>query len=844
MSRTVLGAAAPVFDITPPRRGARSLMAAALLLLAVFLFLCLSTSRTRPSLIGSAGVFIDFLLTFVLGRISAFGAPILIALIAVGLARLLRVGQILRRAIPFVICCLTLSCMIRLWLGEAQGTTQADETAFAWSGLFAAFIIHEKGLGLPNLVGQAGAWMILGSVMFVSAAVLTDFFFLARLSRFAPAWLGRWRESRQLKSARRLDFPHSDPDVVLCLTQQTRDMDQALQITPPWIGEEGGPAATAGGAEPPAGAGPEIERPGPVAAVQTDLFREPIGGEVPGRAKSPRARKDETAASGAETEQEELDLFAEYQLPSVSLMSPPPPDLPKTSNEELQRQATLLEQKLKDFKIEARVVKITQGPVITRFEIKPAAGVRVSAIANLERDLAMALAAVSVRIQAPIPGKDTVGIEAPNSRSTPVFLREVMESDEFQQTRMRLPFCLGKTIAGQPMVVDLADMPHLLIAGTTGSGKSVCLNAIICSFLMRYTPDELKFIMIDPKRVELSVYHDIPHLLAPVVSDPRKAAGALNWMVDQMQERYKQLAELKVRNIDGYNALFDPRNPDPKLLGRNLEPMPRVVLVIDELADLMMIARNEVEEAIIRLAQLARAVGIHLILATQRPSVNVITGIIKANFPARIAFQVSSVVDSRTILDYKGAETLLGKGDMLYMSVKSPRPERMQGCFVSDKEVENLAEFVRSQGPAFYVMKDFKDTSEKKKDNGRPPSSAASRDGSEWEVRGPMTREDGQPMEASEIFSEYLKDEVFRAATKLVLANNKASVSLIQRRLKVGFARSGRLMDMMQEAGLVGEHKGSKPRDILVDPAEYLMAIGQYENEELGGEDAAGDAED
>ncbi|MCX7048259.1 MAG: DNA translocase FtsK, partial [Candidatus Sumerlaeota bacterium] len=439
-----------------------------------------------------------------------------------------------------------------------------------------------------------------------------------------------------------------------------------------------------------------------------------------------------------------------------------------------------------------------------------------------------------------------------NAKPTPVFLREILESEEFRNSRRHLPCCLGKMISGQAMVADLVEMPHLLIAGTTGSGKSVCLNAIICSFLMRFAPDKLKFIMVDPKRVELNVYQDIPHLLSPVVNDPRKAAGALNWLVEQMEERYKMLADFNVRNIDGFNTMFDPKNYSKKLIGHNLQPMPRIVVIIDELADLMMVARNEVEDAVIHLAQMARAVGIHLILATQRPSVNVITGIIKANFPVRIAFRVSSNVDSRTILDTKGAETLLGKGDMLYMSVRSPRPERLQGCFVSDKEVEMLTDFIRNQQRAIYVMQDFKAPSELEKERmeasmemeaeAEAASSSGTRDGANWEVMGQMTHPDGTPMKPEEIWMEYMKDDLFRAASKLIMQNRSASVSLIQRRLKVGFARSGRLMDMLQESGIVGEHKGSKPRDIIVDPIRYLNLIEQYESRlQIGGRGGNGE---
>jgi S-DNA-T family DNA segregation ATPase FtsK/SpoIIIE len=365
-------------------------------------------------------------------------------------------------------------------------------------------------------------------------------------------------------------------------------------------------------------------------------------------------------------------------------------------------------------------------------------------------------------------------------------------------------FCLGKTISGEPFVGDLAKMPHLLIAGATGSGKSVCLNAIIASFLFRQSPDHVKFIIIDPKRVEMSVYQAIPHLMAPVVFEARKAASALAWAVELMEDRYKILAEIGVRNIDSYNELALTDKPHKKLMGKQVEYLPHLVIVIDELADLMMIARNEVEEYVIRLAQLSRAVGIHLVIATQRPSVNVITGIIKANFPSRIAFQVSSKVDSRTIIDMNGAETLLGRGDMLFYHAGAPKPIRVQGAFIAEEEVEALVEHIRNQQKALYVKEDFEVRAEEKR--AQQEASAG------IPVAGP--------------FEEFSDEDLYKRALRLILESKKASVSLIQRRLKIGYARAGRLMDMMEEEGIVGPYRGSKPRDLLVDPAEELAKRG------------------
>jgi S-DNA-T family DNA segregation ATPase FtsK/SpoIIIE len=435
-------------------------------------------------------------------------------------------------------------------------------------------------------------------------------------------------------------------------------------------------------------------------------------------------------------------------------------------------------------------------------------------------------------------------VEVPNKRANTVMLKELLESEEFQAHKSTLAFTLGKNIAGEPVVCDLAQMPHLLIAGATGSGKSVCLNTIIASFLYRNKPDRVRFVMIDPKRVELSIYQAIPHLIAPVVTDTRKAAAALGWCVEQMEERYKRLADVGVRNIDGYNALAMGTEPSHKTLGNPLQYMPHIVMIIDELADLMMVAKNEVEEYVIRLAQMARAVGMHLIIATQRPSVNVITGIIKANFPSRIAFQVSSKVDSRTILDLNGAEALMGRGDMLY-SPGGVKPFRLQGAFVSDAEVERLADAIRGQERARYEKEDFevKPTAADRAKAQRGLGEEDYEDG--WEdgdgadgaeegdaeagngARGAMNglamrgRAADAPLKPCDV--EAMSDEeLYEMALRLVLESRKASVSYIQRRMKIGYARAGRLMDMMEENGIVGPYQGSKPRDLLVDPGKYL----------------------
>ena len=536
-----------------------------------------------------------------------------------------------------------------------------------------------------------------------------------------------------------------------------------------------------------------------------------------------------------------MQLFTPYDLPDLALLSPAARVESRITKEEMEDISIRLENTLAEFGISAVVTQVTQGPTVTRFEIQPAAGVKVAKIVSLENDIAMRVEAESVRIIAPIPGKAAVGLEIPNRKPTPVMMREIIDTDQFRNHPSPLAFALGKTISGEPYICDLAKMPHLLIAGTTGSGKSVSLNGIICSILYRMAPDKVKFIMVDPKRVELNVYRDIPHLLAPVVCEPRKAAAALNWAIEQMEDRYKRLAALGVRNIDGYNAIVCSSEPHPKAIGRQLEYMPHIVIVIDELADLMIIARNEVEDSIIRLAQMSRAVGMHLIIATQRPSVNVITGIIKANFPSRIAFKVSSKVDSRTILDSNGAESLLSRGDMLFAPSGMPKPIRLQGCFLSDAEVERIADFVRSQQQVTYVKDDFgnRTTGEGgglRMDGIDADDSSVPMPGDEgaddYDYGFVQSRRDdagaGRPAEDGEAIDEQL----FTQAVKLILTHRKASVSMLQRKLKIGFARAGRVMDMVEEAGIVGPSLGSKVREIIVDPDEYLERM--EEEEEAG----------
>ena len=469
-----------------------------------------------------------------------------------------------------------------------------------------------------------------------------------------------------------------------------------------------------------------------------------------------------------------------YEYPPVELLSKPGKKTLKGGAKALTDTATKLQKTLYSFGVSAKVENVSVGPAITRYELKPAEGVRVSKIANLADDIALNLAAETIRIEAPIPGKQAVGIEVPNKEKEVVHFREIIESKEFKENKSKLTVGLGKDVAGNVELADIAKMPHVLIAGSTGSGKSVCINTIITSIIYNAKPSEVKFVMVDPKVVELSVYNGIPHLLIPVVTDPKKAAGALAWAVQEMDDRYNKFAEKGVRDLKGYNKAIEKENEFGKL--------PQIVIIIDELADLMMVAKNDVEDAICRLAQKARAAGMHLVIATQRPSVDVITGLIKANVPSRIAFAVSSQVDSRTILDSVGAEKLLGKGDMLFFPSGAPKPSRVQGAFVSDDEVEKIVSFIKSNGTATYS----EDILESIENNNKTDK------------------------EISESTEDDETDPFLMDAIQTVVETGQASTSFIQRKFKVGYARAGRIIDQMEERGVISGYQGSKPREVLM----------------------------
>lgn len=522
---------------------------------------------------------------------------------------------------------------------------------------------------------------------------------------------------------------------------------------------------------------PMAEEEMPVEEVQ------PVAEEMPtdvpaAEPAKPEAQK-ETAQQPAAAPAEPAEK--PYVFPPISLLGRDPGNSSGSGILEQQKNGRKLEMTLKSFGVEARVINVSAGPTVTRYEVSPSQGVKVSKIVNLADDIALNLAASGIRIEAPIPGKAAVGIEVPNKETKSVYLRTVLESDAFRKHPSKLAFALGEDITGNPIVTDIAKMPHLLIAGATGSGKSVCINTLITSILYKADPKEVKLLLVDPKVVELSVYNGIPHLLIPVVTDPKKASAALNWAVREMLERYNDFAACGVRDIKGFNAMKEEKGePEAK--------MPQIVIIIDELADLMMAAPGEVEDSICRLAQMARAAGMHLIIATQRPSVDVITGVIKANIPSRLAFAVSSGIDSRTILDMVGAEKLLGKGDMLFYPSGQAKPSRIQGAFVTDKEVEQIVDFLRK----------------------------SSRPGYTQEMVDQIT---AVAKSASGLSEE--TDEFFEQAVDLILEKEKASVSMLQRQFRIGYNRAARLMDELERRGLVGPEEGSKPRKVLITRAQW-----------------------
>ena len=671
---------------------------------------------------------------------------------------------------------LVLACT-SAFMSLALGSVEVGTRSFRAGGYVGEFV---SGL-MAEYLSRTGSVIVILALLVVAVILSTQFSFgrlFSALFHMAvalarAAWTGlrrRLEERQRAKQRREVIAKHvkkgTAPEVVKAAVDRARATDSVA----PRTRVTGKPAEVT-----PADDDGEIDEVKEAARVTPPVVqkrgRGPVAPPLPLPAPEPSSRGAfERRLSG-------------YTLPQMSLLDPPKAER-KIDERELMESARLLEEKCREFAVEGAVVQIHPGPVVTTFEFKPDAGVKYSKVTGLADDLCLAMRAESILIER-IPGKSTVGIQIPNAHRETISLRELLESDTYQRSASKLTLALGKTIHGEPYMTDLATMPHLLIAGSTGTGKSVGLNAMLTSILYRATPDDVRMIMIDPKRLELGMYDDIPHLMTPVVVDPKKASNALRWAVREMEERYKTLAAFGVRNIEQYNRnirLMVENNELPEGATEIPRPLAFIVVVVDELADLMMVAGNEVEESIARLAQMARAVGIHLILATQRPSVDVITGLIKANLPSRISFRVASKIDSRTILDSNGAEQLLGKGDMLLLPPASSQKIRLHGPYISEQESARLASFLRKQGKPSYdesITEDDKKT-------------------------GPEA-------------IEFEKDDLYDEAARIVVESGQVSISYLQRKLRIGFSRAARLVDMMEAEGLVSPGAGGKPREVLVD---------------------------
>jgi S-DNA-T family DNA segregation ATPase FtsK/SpoIIIE len=727
-------------------------------------FFSTGTHEVPANFAGRVGAFLGELSFQVLGYAS-YLIPAMIAVAGWHYFWCRAIDAVYTKAIGALMLFACSSAFLNLTLGRVD----FGPRAFRAGGYLGEWI----GGFMAEYLSRTGSVIVILALMVAAVILATQFSFgrvFAALFAILQGLGGRgvdafrlWREERRKARQRRevlVKYGKKETVVESKTDRKTVRIDRPLE---PAAARERVAARAADDDEPP------VSRTPPV--VQKKGTRTPVSAPLP----------------LPEPERVERRLGA-YSLPPVSLLDAPKAEH-KIDERELMDSARLLEEKCREFSVEGSVVQIHPGPVVTTFEFKPDAGVKYSKVTGLADDLCLAMQAESVLIDR-IPGKATVGIQIPNPNREAISLRELLESDTYTRSASKLTFALGKTIHGEPFMADLATMPHLLIAGSTGSGKSVGLNAILTSILYRATPDDVRMIMVDPKRLELGMYEDIPHLMTPVVVEPKKAANALRWAVREMEDRYKTLAAYGVRNIEQFNrnvrAMLESGEVPGE--GQPTRPLPFIVVVVDELADLMMVAGNEVEESICRLAQMARAVGIHLILATQRPSVDVITGLIKANLPARISFRVSSKIDSRTILDSNGAEQLLGKGDMLFLPPASSRHTRLHGPYISEQESARVASFLRKQGKPVY---DESITDEEKKAG------------------------DGMV---------YEKDDLYDDAARIVVETGQASISYLQRKMRIGFSRAARLVDMMEAEGLVSAATGGKPREVLVG-REYFEEV-------------------
>jgi S-DNA-T family DNA segregation ATPase FtsK/SpoIIIE len=857
-------------------------LAISIFLVGLFLLLSLATHSAGSNLMGALGENVYQLLTFVFGKYVAYVPVLLTLLWGISFWRGRRWRHEPVRVAGGFLAIVFLCAILAIPYANVDFT---HDEGFRAGGALGNFLVHHECLDLRNLLGVGGCYLFFITLLTVSLLIAGNISIRQVLAR-AFASLCAWRPfalspspagvaddeaaspggsilGRMLRriTSRPIELEESGDDEPL---ERVEIDSESGQTSRRWMGgllrrratPEAEPEDT-----------PELP-PDPIATdplPRKHESRSPAPSSAPPLVESawqeaPQSPNPEDSASplvAASERSDDLltDIFAgdatpeqKYVPPPITIFREQPHVTDPAWDQEIKKLANDLVATLADFGVSARVAKIERGPTVSRIEVEPAPGVKISRITALEADMALAMCAESVRIIAPVPGRGTVGFEIPNKRRQLVCLREIIQDPRFLEHESPLAIALGATTTGDPFIGDLATMPHLLIAGATGSGKSVCLNSIICSILFRMPPDAVKFIMIDPKRVELNVYRDIPHLLAPVVSAVKAAAGALKWAIAEMESRYKELEKLGVRNIAAYNSIVKAEGdkarylrvgtgPNARIVEYTPRYMPHIVIVIDELADLILTARNEVEDSIVRLAQMSRAVGMHLIIATQRPSVNVITGIIKANFPCRIAFRVAQKIDSRTILDCNGAEALLGRGDMLFSASGGEKPIRLQGCYASDAEVQALTDYLRQQQAPQYWEETFMDEEE-----GDGEGEAASAD--EASAGSASARESdaengvaatGRPETASRRRREDSADDgtdpidetLLRDAIRVILEHRCASTSLLQRKLRVGFARAGRLMDMMEEMEIVGPSVGPKPRDILVDPDEYLNRMNE-----------------
>ncbi|MEO5987637.1 MAG: DNA translocase FtsK 4TM domain-containing protein [Candidatus Eisenbacteria bacterium] len=719
---------------------------------------------------GPVGAGLAYGLALAFGRAAAFGVPLLCGSWAWNRLRNRAVRPLVVTSVMGSLLVFELCTMFGLGLGEAG--------RWNWSGAWG----FGTAMALGASMGAVGSWVVAGTVLFVTALAASEMGFhwishLAHRMFLDPAKglaggvagaYGQWQERRT--EAARLAAKQGSKvkqKKAARLVPVVASVEEAIAEPMPLRPDARVSRATILESEAGANGAAMPLRPAPAPVIK--------------QAPKPKMRLlDPPLPSGP---------VPTEALPPLSLLEMPTQPADPVTPADLQLQANLLVAKLADFDIDGRVTEIHPGPVVTMFEFEPAAGVKVGQIVSLEDDLALALRANKIRVIAPLPGRGTVGVEIPNPRRRTVYLREVLSSQAYDKSEAALKVPLGVDVNGQPFVADLAKMPHVLVAGATGAGKSVCLNSLITGLLFQHDPSTLQIVMVDPKMVELSMYNGIPHLVLPVVTEAKKAAKALRWAVGEMEKRYKLLAMVGARNIMTYNErVADGRMPAPAEGEKAVERLSYVVVIVDEFADLMVQVPGEVEEPIARLAQMARAVGIHLVLATQRPSVDVVTGVIKANFPSRIAFRVASKTDSRTVLDHNGAENLLGMGDMLYLPAGKPEPHRIHGCYVSEEETVRVVDFWRAKAAANQAA--------------APPLAT--------EVVLPEGDDDGGG-------DDFMDDELIPEAAKLVVMHNQGSTSLLQRRLKVGYSRAGRLMDQLEQLGVVGSFNGSKAREVLVD---------------------------